>query len=63
MMSCDVTIQLDPSDTRPVLSMELREINNETFLFVATDTRLYKLPLQRCARFDHCNCRLVEPVA
>ncbi|CAI8036885.1 Semaphorin-1A [Geodia barretti] len=49
-------IELDPEDPRNVTDMKLRSVGGEKFLFVSTDTRVYKLPVQRCGRFPKCRC-------
>lgn len=48
--------ELDPTDPQNVTAMQLREVEGEKFLFVSTDTRIYKLPLERCNRFQNFNC-------
>jgi hypothetical protein len=49
-------IELDPEDPRNVTDMKLRSVGSEKFLFVSTDTRVYKIPVQRCGRFPKCRC-------
>ena len=49
-------MQLDPGSEEAV--KELRIINdgatNERYIYAATESRVYRLPLQRCSRLQRC---------
>lgn len=53
---CQISMQLDPDRYDAVKELHIVDIDisNERYLYAATNSGVYRLPLQRCSRLQGC---------